>query len=94
MPLKTHYRVVGDHPADPLAGLMRTPIRGDRLIHVDVATILSNRERRQHSPVVQLRELSEMSQASTMRGLYWNAPCRFVHHEHMRIEGTNVQNWI
>jgi len=92
--IHTHYRVIGDHPAaGPLAGLMTQPIRGDQIIHVDIATILSNREKRHHSPVVAIRDLAAIDEATIARGLYWNAPSRFVHHEFSSV-CRGVQNWI
>jgi len=73
---------------------MAEPVRGDFLIHVDIAAILSNREKGEHRPVTVTRRLSDLAVPHIARELAWDGPSRFVHHEFMKIEGTSVQNWI
>lgn len=70
------------------------PVRGDFLIHVDIATILANREKGEHKPVAITRRLSDVGNPHVARELAWDGPSRFVHHEFMKIEGTEIQNWI
>lgn len=70
------------------------PIRGDMLIHVDIATILANRQAGEHRPVTVTRRLAEIGTPHVARELAWDGPSRFVHHEFMKIEGTDIQNWV
>lgn len=74
--------------------IMSYPIRGDFLIHVDVATILHNRAQNDHKPVAAVRHIATPEHAEVVRELAWNSPSRFVHHDHQKIPGTEIQNWI
>lgn len=70
------------------------PVRGEFLIHVDVPTIMSNRSNGEHKPVTVTRRLSDPTAAHLARELAWDGPTRFVHHEFMKLEGTDIQNWV
>lgn len=70
------------------------PIRGEFLIHVDIQTIMRNREKNQHEPVILVRKLDDIDNPIVVRELMWSGPSRFVHHDFMRIPGTQVQNWV
>jgi hypothetical protein len=70
------------------------PVRGEFLIHVDVPTIMSNRSNAEHKAVTVTRRLSDPTAAHLARELAWDGPTRFVHHEFMKIEGTDIQNWV
>ncbi|WP_298962344.1 hypothetical protein [uncultured Methylobacterium sp.] len=78
----------------PTSSGLVLPVRGEFLIHVDVETILANREKGEHKPVTVTRRLSDLGTPHVARELAWNGPSRFVHHEFMKIEGTKIQNWI
>lgn len=73
---------------------MNHPVRGDYMLHVDVQTILNNKQNGVHDPVVVARHIDEIDQPAFMREAFWNGPSRFVHHDFQKIEGTNVQNWV
>lgn len=91
------YEFRGLNPADqgnPMGAIMSQPIRGEFLIHVDVATIMSNRTEGAHNQVVRVRTLDQVDHPISMRELAWDGPSRFVHHDFMRLPGTDVQNWI
>jgi len=79
---------------EPLSGLMTDPIRGDFLIHVDVKTILANREAKKHDQVVMIRDLNDMDNPVVARELAWDGPSRFVHYDFQKIPGTEIQNWV
>ncbi|TXM69652.1 hypothetical protein [Methylobacterium sp. WL120] len=70
------------------------PVRGEFLIHVDVPSIMSNRSNGEHKAVTVTRRLSDPTAAHLARELAWDGPTRFVHHEFMKIEGTDIQNWV
>jgi hypothetical protein len=77
-------------PASPVI----MPVRGEFLIHVDVPSIMSNKANGEHKPVTVTRRLSDPTQAHLARELAWDGPTRFVHHEFMKLEGTDIQNWV
>jgi hypothetical protein len=82
-------------PVNPReAKIMSEPIRGDFVIHVDVKAILENRELGAHEPVIAVRQIGNLTEHEMVRALAWDGPTRFVHHDHMTIPGTNVQNWV
>jgi hypothetical protein len=86
---RTHIvRIVTGNPA------VIMPVRGEFLIHVDVPTIMSNRANGEHKPVTVTRRLAEPTLPHLARELAWDGPTRFVHHEFMKLEGTDIQNWV
>lgn len=69
-------------------------IRGDFLIHVDIARILANKEEGAHEQVTVIRSLDRIGKPIYCREVAFDGPARFVHHEFQKIEGTKVQNWV
>jgi hypothetical protein len=86
-------RVVDIVPA-PETATPVSAVRGEFLIHVDVPTILANKAQGRHDPVVAVRRLRKIDETLMARELAWDGPSRFVHHEFLKIEGTDIQNWI